>query len=138
VDTSADAPTLDTVYKLTAYAGEGRVKLSTNKHTLPGRKQVFRRTAGGVPVGDVITAATESAEGEPLLRLVMRDGRRLPDARPSLAELRAHAGEQLRRLPPALRALEPAATPYPVTIGPGLARAAAAAEDAARRASRDA
>ena len=39
---SADAPFLDIVYKLTSYAGEGRVKLSANKPVLPGRKQVFR------------------------------------------------------------------------------------------------
>ena len=35
---SADAPYLDIVYKLTSYAGDGRVKLSANKPVLPGRQ----------------------------------------------------------------------------------------------------
>src|SRR5690606_6081004 len=39
---SADAPSLDLVYKLAEYAGVGRVKLSPGKPILPGRKQVFR------------------------------------------------------------------------------------------------
>ncbi len=43
---SGDAPSLDIVYKLTEYAGEGRIKLSSGKRTLPGRKQVFRTIRG--------------------------------------------------------------------------------------------
>ena len=39
---SADTPYLDIVYKLTSYAGEGRVKLAASKPVLPGRKQIFR------------------------------------------------------------------------------------------------
>ena len=133
VGTSADAPTLDSVYKLTAYAGEGSIKLSPGKQTSPGSKQVFRRIANGVAVADVIARATESVDGEPLLRSVMRDGRRLPDARPTLAEIRAHAAAQLRRLPPVLRSFEPAPMPYAVSISAGLGADASAAEAAARR-----
>ncbi|HEX2163903.1 MAG TPA: nicotinate phosphoribosyltransferase, partial [Thermoanaerobaculia bacterium] len=44
---SQDAPTLDAVYKLTSYAGRGRMKVSPGKETLPGRKQVFRVEEGG-------------------------------------------------------------------------------------------
>jgi nicotinate phosphoribosyltransferase len=40
--TSADAPYLGMVYKLVEQAGEPRLKLSPGKHTLPGRKQVWR------------------------------------------------------------------------------------------------
>jgi nicotinate phosphoribosyltransferase len=39
---SADAPSLDIVYKLAEYGGRGRLKLSTGKRLLPGPKQVFR------------------------------------------------------------------------------------------------
>ena len=39
---SRDVPALDMVYKLVDYAGRGRLKLSTGKAVLPGRKQVFR------------------------------------------------------------------------------------------------
>ena len=75
---SADAPTFDAVYKLAAYAGRGRIKLSTEKETLPGRKQVFRRRdAAGLASGDVIARADERLEGEPLLEQVMREGGRL-------------------------------------------------------------
>ena len=47
---SSDAPALDIAYKLPEYAGRGRMKLSARKGTLPGRKQVFRRTADGGPL----------------------------------------------------------------------------------------
>src|SRR5690606_11391374 len=71
---SADAPSRDIVYKHTDYAGEGRVKLSAAKETLPGRKQVFRRFADGAAMGDVLAAAGESLPGTPLLRQVMAGG----------------------------------------------------------------
>ena len=78
---SADAPTFDAVYKLAAYDGRGRIKLSAEKETLPGRKQVFRRRdAAGLASGDVIARADERLEGEPLLEQVMR-GRRAPRCR---------------------------------------------------------
>ena len=74
---SADAPYLDIVYKLTSYAGEGRVKLATNKPVLPGRKQVFRMSDGDSDTGDTIARAGEDLPGRPLLEQVMRDGKRL-------------------------------------------------------------
>ena len=37
-----DAPTLDMVYKLNAYAGRPRRKQSAGKANWPGAKQVFR------------------------------------------------------------------------------------------------
>jgi nicotinate phosphoribosyltransferase len=46
--TSADAPYLAMVYKLVEQAGEPRLKLSPGKHTLPGRKQVWRSADGDV------------------------------------------------------------------------------------------
>jgi nicotinate phosphoribosyltransferase len=42
VGVSADAPYLDTAYKLVAYAGRPVMKLSPGKITAPGPKQVFR------------------------------------------------------------------------------------------------
>ena len=47
---SADAPSLDSAYKLVEYAGRPVRKLSPGKATLPGRKQVWRRTPIGVDV----------------------------------------------------------------------------------------
>ena len=39
---SADAPFVDSVYKLTEYDGRPTLKLSSGKASLPGRKQVWR------------------------------------------------------------------------------------------------
>lgn len=46
--TSADAPSLDTAYKLVEYAGRPVMKLSPGKATLPGAKQVWRGPDGDV------------------------------------------------------------------------------------------
>ena len=42
LDISADAPSLDFVYKLQEYAGKARRKSSEGKATWPGRKQGYR------------------------------------------------------------------------------------------------
>ncbi len=65
--TSADAPTLETVYKLVAVDGRPMAKHSTGKATLPGAKQVWRRPGFG---GDILALAGESDPlpgAEPLL-----------------------------------------------------------------------
>jgi nicotinate phosphoribosyltransferase len=117
---SSDAPTLDMAYKLTAYAGRGRLKLSPGKRVLPGRKQVFRRERGGYADGDVLARADETAAGRPLLALMMQGGERTGAGRVTLAEARDRARDETARLPPRLRALARAEPPYPVSISDGL------------------
>ncbi len=117
---SGDAPSLDIVYKLTEYAGEGRIKLSSGKRTLPGRKQVFRTNENGIAKGDTIGDADETLPGAPLLKQVMRDGQRLETPRP-LSDIRASCIEAIAKLPPDIRALEKAASPYPVAVSQALA-----------------
>lgn len=117
---SRDAPALDMAYKLTSYAGAGRLKLSTGKKILPGRKQVFRLERGGEAVRDVIARHDEELPGRPLLEPVMRGGRRLVAGRRSLEEARRYAREQIAALPPRLRALEPARPPYRVDVSDAL------------------
>ena len=117
---SADAPALDIAYKLAAYAGIGRTKLSAGKRILPGRKQVFRRFEAGIATGDVIARAGEVLAGTPLLSPVMQAGRRL-GPRPALAQDRAAAAARLGELPARLRSLRPAEPPYPVVISDSLA-----------------
>jgi nicotinate phosphoribosyltransferase len=113
--TSSDVPSLDCVYKLEEYAGLPRRKRSTGKATWPGRKQVWRRYGpDGRMAGDVISLETEKQDGEPLLQLVMRDGKRV-GPRPTLAESRARAAKDLERLPESLRRLEPGVS-YPVVV----------------------
>lgn len=124
VITSGDAPALDSAYKLAEYAGRGRMKLSPRKVTLPGRKQVFRSIADGVACGDVIAIHDELLPGTPLLREVMRDGRRL-HARESLDVQRRRAARELARLPPHLLALDVAPDAWPVRISDRLSAAQA-------------
>jgi nicotinate phosphoribosyltransferase len=113
--TSSDVPALDCVYKLQEYAGVARRKRSEKKATWPGRKQVWRRyDAAGRMAGDVLAREGDNKTGEPLVELVMQNGRRLRPS-PSLDEIRRRAKRELERLPDSLRALTPATT-YPVEI----------------------
>ena len=113
---SADAPCLDIAYKLTEYAGAGLMKLSQDKSTLPGRKQVCRREIDGVAIGDVVARLDEPCEGRPLLAPAMRNGRRVTSPVADLSILRKQAAALTAKLPPDLRALEPVERPYPVII----------------------
>ena len=93
---SADAPYIDTVFKLVEYDGRPVLKLSPAKATAPGRKQVWRG-----PSDDVIALRDEAAPGpnhEPLLEPVMRAGRRLASS-PSIEEMRARFERDLAALP---------------------------------------
>jgi nicotinate phosphoribosyltransferase len=117
---SEDAPSLEIAYKLTAYAGEGRLKLSPGKASFPGLKQVFRHESPeGHAIRDTLGLRTESLEGRPLSECVMRDGKRLKSDT-DLDAIRAYAAEQIAALPPEIRAIEPAEPPYPVKISTAL------------------
>jgi nicotinate phosphoribosyltransferase len=113
---ASDAPSLDMAYKLVAYRGKGRLKLSRGKPILPGRKQLFRRVEGGIAVGDLIARQGESGPGEPLLRQVMQRGRRAADQESDLARVQDYARRQIALLPEGIRALAPAMDLYSVTV----------------------
>ncbi len=115
---SADAPSLDSVYKLVAYEGRPVLKLSSGKSTLPGAKQVFRSLEHG---GDVLGLRTEVLpDREPLLVPVMIAGRRVADAE-SVATMSARLTLGIDALPPgALRIEHP--EPVPVSLSPELER----------------
>ncbi len=118
LDASTDAPTLELVYKLQEYAGRPRRKRSEGKATWPGRKQVYRRlTTDGTFAEDCLGLETSPQPGEPLLRPVMLDGKRL--SLESLDTVRQRVRTQLAALPPALRANQTVPT-YPVSIAPEL------------------
>jgi nicotinate phosphoribosyltransferase len=106
---------LDIVYKLTEYAGRGRIKLSPGKAIYPGRKQLFRQEKDGLLTGDVIARVNERHDGQPMLRLVMHRGQRVEPA-PTLQSIREHAIRELAKLPPELHSLSVAKPPYPVEI----------------------
>jgi nicotinate phosphoribosyltransferase len=119
--TIADQPYLDTAYKLCGYAGAGRMKLSTDKSNLPGRKQIYRVLDGETAAHDVIALQDEAHDGVPLMECVMRDGERTEAGRQRpLDALRAQADARIRQLPDRLRALDKAEEPYEVHLSDGV------------------
>lgn len=118
---SEDAPTLDIAYKLCEYAGKGRLKLSSGKPVLPGRKQVFRVSDEERDVRDVIARAGETLPGMPLLECVMRGGKRV-GKRTGLEAIRSRARVQIARLPAQIQALKVAESPYPVEVSAALSK----------------
>jgi nicotinate phosphoribosyltransferase len=119
---SDDAPGLDMVYKLCEYAGMGRLKLSTGKPILPGRKQIFRVSEEDHFVRDVIGKADEKLPGRPLLQRIMHQGERLPEGRVEIESSRSYVKEQVGHLTDRVRAITPADPPYPVEVSDALSR----------------
>jgi nicotinate phosphoribosyltransferase len=113
---STDAPSLDIAYKLTEYAGVGRMKLSSLKSTMPGRKQVFRQEVDGIAVQDSLACADESCAGTPLLQQVMRRGARLSPPAAGLSAARDQAVRLIGQMPPEFRAFAPAGRAFPVVV----------------------
>lgn len=130
--TSADAPALSGVYKLVEDAQGPKVKLSQEKATWPGRKQVHRFSAGARYHHDLVSLEDETVEGgRPLLRRVMREGRRSAPPEP-LTAARQRCAEALAALPDPLRLLRGPAGDYPVERSPALRLARQAAVDRVR------
>ena len=124
--TSYDSPALSGVYKLVALDDQGEIsfklKLSPEKATYPGPKQVWRAKdeAGRyredlVALGDEPappTAGTGNAGWRPLLELVMKGGQNISDGGSKevrlarLNQARALASDELKRLPDELLLLD--------------------------------
>ncbi|HMG37179.1 MAG TPA: nicotinate phosphoribosyltransferase [Blastocatellia bacterium] len=141
--TSYDSPALSGVYKLVALRQNGewrmRVKLSEDKHTYPGAKQVWRIVdESGTFVRDVVALEDETGlanilerEGvaRPLVNRVMTRGKSIlpipsvssppSEAREqrfaNLKQARARSDESLKSLPRELRSLD-SATTYSVSF----------------------
>jgi nicotinate phosphoribosyltransferase len=126
--TSADAPTLQAVYKLVAVqepgkAARGVAKRSAGKRTVPGTKQVWRRRGpDGTMLEDLVIGVDEAppqGPWEPLLEPWMRGGRLCREV-PALHEVREHVRRQLGCLPQEVRALSEAPE-FPVRVAPASA-----------------
>jgi nicotinate phosphoribosyltransferase len=104
IGVSADAPSLDSAYKLVAYAGRPVLKLSPGKTTLPGAKQVYRGAGG-----DLLALREEPAPvgRDALLEPMMRGGHRVQPANPveEVSAARGRFDSDLAWLPPAARRL---------------------------------
>lgn len=109
--TSGDAPSMGAVYKLAEVdiCGIKRftAKMSDDKPTLPGAKQIFR-----FEDHDVLARSGECSKGKALLRPVVLGGK-LVEPLPELNTARARAAEWLAKMPAGLRGLDPAG-PWPV------------------------
>jgi nicotinate phosphoribosyltransferase len=121
VSTAADAPVLDSAYKLVQLADRPTRKLSPGKATLPGPKQVWRLAQGT----DVIARREEPGPtgAEPLLQPVMRAGRRLdPPASPheALTTTLGRWASDLAWLPGTALSLYEPEQPHP-RVSPSLA-----------------
>jgi nicotinate phosphoribosyltransferase len=109
VGVSADAPYLDSAYKLVEVAGRPVLKLSPEKVSAPGRKQVFR----GPGMADEVVGLRDEpipAGSRPLLEPVMKAGRRTGAAF-DLAEARGRFERDLAELPESARSLRSPSPP---------------------------
>lgn len=116
---SADAPYLEVAYKLVEYDGRPTLKLSADKASMPGPKQVWRVEEAGQPREDYLGLAAEAGapEGRPLLLEVMVGGRRV--RADTLEQARARCAAGLAAVPRGcLRLREPDS--YPVSVTPAL------------------
>ena len=119
---SADAPWSDMAYKLVSFDNRPVMKLSTDKVSLPGAKQIYRtRDADGMFSKDIIALHDEELPGGvPLLEEVMIDGERR-GAPPTLEEARARFKEDFSLLDNRFKALNNPPR-YPVSISGNLER----------------
>ncbi|MFB9905401.1 nicotinate phosphoribosyltransferase [Allokutzneria oryzae] len=115
VGVSADAPSLDSVYKLVEYDGRPVMKLSPGKVTAPGAKQVFRTLDAKLDAEPDLLAL----RGEPpppgreaLMVHVLRAGRRV-DAPEPVARTHRRLVRDLWRLPETARRVR---DPVPVDV----------------------
>ncbi len=122
MNVSADAPSLDMVYKLVDYAGRDVLKLSEGKETWVGAKALYRRRgADGRFEGDLLALRDEPVPdgfGDSLLEPVMSGGRLLRP-HPALGEIRDRCAAQIAALPEELRQLRTAGR-YAVRISDAL------------------
>ena len=108
--TSADRPYLDIIYKLCeTMTSDGSfspiMKLSKDKITLPGRKQVYRfKNEESCFEKDLIAISDEKVSGEPLLVKVMERGKLIYNL-PTINEIRAKAAENVSKLPAEFKVL---------------------------------
>ncbi|MBV8050010.1 MAG: nicotinate phosphoribosyltransferase [Acidobacteriaceae bacterium] len=121
LSTSSDAPALSVIYKLVEVEVGGRVhntaKISEDKHTYPGSKQVFRFShTDGMFSHDIVGLDNEVyRDAQPLLAQVMQQGQRIASTEEFLG---AHAGRKRfltnrERLSKAIRG-SGRANPFPV------------------------
>jgi len=121
---STDAPYLDVIYKLSEISqNDGKflptMKLSRDKVTYPGRKQIFRiKDKRGNYVKDILALGGEKVKGNPQLIKVVSKGKTIYKT-PALSEIRKKLARNLSHLPLKYKQIYPKSH-YPVVISPKL------------------
>ena len=120
---SSDAPYLDVIYKLSQIEDLERkqpvMKLSKDKVTYPGIKQIFRVSGPkGAYIKDILALEGEKIKGKPLLEKVMENGK-ITISLPNIKEIRNFARDNIQLLPDKYKKLKSKAS-YPVSLSPGL------------------
>jgi nicotinate phosphoribosyltransferase len=92
------------VYKIVSDEQGDKIKLSAEKKSYPGRKQVYRVEREGHYVHDVLAIEGEKVEGTPLLEKIVEKGERVSQRR-SLEETRRYCLEQVAKMPADTREL---------------------------------
>jgi nicotinate phosphoribosyltransferase len=122
LSTSGDAPSLGVVYKMVEIQSDGHrftSKLSQEKHTLPGAKQIFRMADHDVLGRATECIACDTGTVEALQRPVILNGKLL-EPLPSATEARKNAQERLARLPAQCQSLFTSKEPWRVELSPEL------------------
>lgn len=100
------------IYKLVEIDDIPVMKESSGKMTYPGRKQIFRSFVGEKVKADRLELITESAMGQPLLQLVVKQGTRVQPLE-SLAQIQARTAATVASLPDECRDI---GNPVPVSV----------------------
>jgi len=106
--TSRDDPTISGVYKLIEYNSKPRIKISEEKFTYPGRKQIYRiYDENGIHKEDIIALEDEPSvpNSEPLLIPIMKKGRLVYDL-PHLYDIQQFYLDNIQKLPKEYKILE--------------------------------
>ncbi|MFX0004462.1 MAG: nicotinate phosphoribosyltransferase [Promethearchaeota archaeon] len=106
--TSRDDPTIAGVYKLVEYNGIPRIKISEEKVTYPGKKQVFRiYDKNGMFMEDVLSLENEPSpsNSEPLLIPIMKDGKLIAKL-PNIDKIQKFYLDNIKKLPAPYKKLE--------------------------------
>ena len=106
------------VYKLAEDEDGPKIKLSADKRSFPGKKQVYRIIEKGFYAYDILALEEEEIFGTPLLEKVVENGKRTRERR-SLDETRAYCLNEVSKLPEHLRQVH-VMKPYELRISPGL------------------
>ncbi len=106
--TSRDDPSLSGVYKLIEYNKKPRIKISEEKLTYPGKKQVHRiYDRNGMFKEDILSLEDEPApsNSEPLLHPIMRKGEVITNL-PKIDEIQEFHLANIKKLPNSYKKLE--------------------------------